>query len=269
MKSILKHCFLVVLITQISCNSNQKKDRDNTSPSPEKEKQAETIQASNNTGTPAPAYFTASGTEPFWNLEISENMIRLNTVTDSLKTPYTEPVKAMDANVKLYKVETESGQLQIEISHKECTNAMSGMTSPYTVAVGVEKGTDDAARELEGCGQYITDYRLNDLWVLEKLGNQKINEQDFDRELPSLEINSGTNEFTGFSGCNRINGVLFFEQGLLRFTDIVSTKMMCNNADKEAEFLKALESSTSYEIANNGLTLSNPSGVQAVFKKTD
>jgi len=60
----------------------------------------------------------------------------------------------------------------------------------------------------------------------------------------------------------------FFEKGLLRFTNIITTKMMCQN-NKEDEFLKALKSATSYKIENNRLWLSNPDKLLVVFKKVD
>jgi heat shock protein HslJ len=45
--------------------------------------------------------------------------------------------------------------------------------------------------------------------------------------------------------------------------------MACQQGNKEAEFLKTLQSSTTYSIENNRLTLSNPSGKLIVFKKVD
>jgi heat shock protein HslJ len=91
----------------------------------------------------------------------------------------------------------------------------------------------------------------------------------FNSDLPSMEINSNTNTFTGFAGCNRMNGKLFFEKELLRFTDIATTKMMCDSKNEENAFLKALRSATIYKIENNQLWLSNPSEALLTFKKID
>jgi uncharacterized membrane protein len=112
------------------------------------------------------AYFKASGTEPFWNLEISEERIVLKTITDSIFTPYTKPIQAIDGNVTLYKLQTESSELNIKIIQSECANAMSGKTSPYTVHIEYKKTIEPAVRKIAGCGTYITDYRLNDIWIL-------------------------------------------------------------------------------------------------------
>lgn len=214
-------------------------------------------------------YFSSSGTEPFWSIEIFDNLIVYRTPTDSIKTPHTKPVLAMDANVKRYNIQTESVELHIQIQQKECTNAMSGKVSSYSVSVEIKKTADKEFQKLEGCGHYNTDYRLHDIWLLETLNGKNISQADFENELPTMEINASENKFTGYAGCNRMNGTLFFEKGLLRFTNVATTRMMCEPTNKEAEFLKALQGGTSYSIENNRLTLSNPSGIQAIFKKID
>ena len=214
-------------------------------------------------------YFKATGTEPFWGLELSDHRIKLNTIGDSIITPGVAPIRAMDANVKLYKTQTESHDMTIQITQSECTNTMSGKVSPYTVTIDYKSNTDKSLTTLQGCGDYITDYRLHDIWVLEQMNGSTITPSDFSKEFPSMEINSTTNKFSGFAGCNRMNGSLFFEKGLLRFTNIATTEMLCEPNNKEAAFLKALQSSTTYAIGNNRLTLSNPNGELLIFKKID
>jgi len=219
--------------------------------------------------TESQPYFVASGTEPFWSLNIYEDLITYKTPSDSIVFPHTNPILAQDSNVKRYDVETTSSNMTVQIMQVECSNAMSGKVSPYKVSVNLKKGTMSEVEELEGCGDYKTDYRLHDIWVLETLNGKTSTKADFSKELPMLEIKAAENTFSGFAGCNRMNGRLFFEKGLLRFMDFTTTKMMCVPNNKEAEFLEALQSSTTYAIENNRLTLSNPSGILTIFKKID
>jgi heat shock protein HslJ len=214
-------------------------------------------------------YFKASGTEPFWSLTISEKMIKLKTIGDSIMTPHTSPVQVQDANIKQYKLHTEMVKMNIQINQTECINAMSGLASPYTVDIELNKGNETEFTTLQGCGEYITDYRLHDIWVLETLNGKEVSKEDFKKDLPLMEINAASNSFSGFAGCNRMNGKLFFEQGVLRFTDIVTTKMMCKPNNKESEFLRALQKCTAFKIENNRLTLANPDGKLIIFKKID
>ncbi|MBU2903615.1 META domain-containing protein [Arenibacter algicola] len=214
-------------------------------------------------------YFVASGTEPFWSLSISEDLITYKTPSNSIVFLHTNPILAQDSNVKRYDLETTSSKMTFQILQAECTNAMSGKVSPYKVSVNLKKETASQVEELEGCGDYKTDYRLHDIWVLETLNGKTSTKADFSKELPMLEIKAAENTFSGFAGCNRMNGTLFYEKGLLRFTDVATTRMMCVPNNKEAEFLKALQSMTTYAIENNRLTLSDPSGILTVFKKID
>jgi heat shock protein HslJ len=146
---------------------------------------------------------------------------------------------------------------------------MSGEKFQYTISIDYKKNKELVMHQLKGCGKYNTDYRLNDLWVLEKLNGKEMEKSFFKDNLPSLEINSETNSFSGFAGCNGMSGQLFYEKELLRFTKIITTMMYCGDTNKEREFLKALNSATKYTIENNRLTLSNPSKELMVFKKID
>lgn len=132
-------------------------------------------------------YFKASGNEPFWLLEISEQQIKLKMITDSIAAPYTEVIRAADRNVKLYKTKTATEILNIQIIQNECTNEMSGNVLPYSVSVEYQKKGADKFEKIMGCGQYITDYRLNDIWVLEAVNGNKMEKKDFSNELPSME----------------------------------------------------------------------------------
>jgi heat shock protein HslJ len=215
-------------------------------------------------------YFRGNGNEPDFSLKLSEKTIDFTSLKpgfESLSGAHTEPIRAMDANVKMYRVTTAAGLMIIQIMQQECTNTMSGEKSSYSVEIEIVK--DNNSTFFHGCGNYITDPRLHDIWVLEQLNGQKVSLTDFSKELPNLEINSSSNQFMGFSGCNRMNGQLFFEKGLLRFTKVITTRMACGDNNKENEFLKTLQSTTNYKVENRRLTLTNPSGVELVFKKVD
>jgi heat shock protein HslJ len=215
-------------------------------------------------------YFRANGNEPDWSLKISDQEIEFTSLKpgfESLKGAHVDPIRAMDANVKMYRFATEKGTMSIQIQHQECMNTMSADKSPYTVRIEIVK--DNVSTFLSGCGNYITDPRLHDIWVLEKLNGKKVSAMDFNKELPNLEINSSTNQFMGFAGCNRMNGTVFFEKGLLRFVNTITTRMACMPNNKENEFLTALQNTSTYKVENLRLTLSNPTGVELVFKKVD
>lgn len=254
---------LIVFSIIVSCKSSStiQKEVGKTEPTQAYKQQMENLENG--------IYFRAAGNEPDWSLKISEKTIEFTSLKpgfESFNSAGLDPIQAMDANVKMYRAANDSGTINIEIMQKECVNTMSGEKFPYAVRIEIE--INNTTTNFNGCGRYITDPALHDIWVLEKMNGNTVAISDFLKEFPLLEINSSTNNFMGFAGCNRMNGTLFFEKGLLRFTNIITTRMACTE-NKEPEFLLALRSSTSYKVENRRLTLSNPSGEKLVFKKVD
>lgn len=217
-------------------------------------------------------YFKATGNEPFWGITLGkEQTIFTSLIPGKEKVVFSsaEPIKAMDANVKMYKLSNEKTTATVTIQQLDCQDSMSGAISPYKVSVEIRDNSELEAKKLQGCGKYITDYRLHDIWVLEELNGYKAFLADYQKELPRIEIHAEGNRFMGFGGCNSISGTIFYEKDVLRFTKVISTLMACAHGNKESEFTKALQSATTYSIGDNRLTLSNPSGKLLVFRKVD
>ncbi len=217
-------------------------------------------------------YFKASGTEPFWNITLSNTIIKFASLVEGFEKfaiPHVEPTRAVDTHVTSYQAETEAGQLIVEIDSSECINAMSGAAYPYQVTVSIRRGIDQKAKKFDGCGQYISNYRLHDLWALESLKGVSADEMQFRQKRPSLEIDIRNASFMGFAGCNRMRGKLVAEREQIGFIDIFTTRMACSSSSAEAEFLTALRSATTFRIGNNRLYLSGPRGELLVFRKID
>ena len=262
MKILTIFSFFILMVSSISCSVITKNPAENPGIS-------ESNSSETSVSTSQNIYFKGSGNEPFWNVEISEAQIKVKTITDSILAPSVDAIRAADHNVKLYRTQVGESTLSIQIIQNNCTDTMSGKNSPYSVSVEYQKYAAAKLQKLKGCGNYVTDYRLNDIWVLETLDGNKVESKNFQNKLPSMEINSATNYFSGFSGCNTMSGKLFFEKGSLRFTDVATTKMMCDPNNQENTFLKSMKSTTTYKIESNRLWLSNPSGLMLIFKKID
>ena len=260
----MKNIFLLLLSLSliISCKSTVGKTSDTKQTSSEYGTQEDEMKY----------YLTATGNEPFWALKMgNDNIIFTSLISgkEKLVFPAVEAIKAMDANVKMYKVKNETSEAVISIQQLECQNSMSGVISPYKVTVEIKNNSELESKKLDGCGKYNTDYRLHDIWVLEELNGFKVFVTDFQRELPRIEINSSENKFMGYGGCNAVSGTIFYEKEVLRFSKVISTLMACAPGNKENEFTKALQNTTTDSIGDNKLTLSNPTGKLLVFKKVD
>jgi heat shock protein HslJ len=213
-------------------------------------------------------YFKAKGSSPEWELQIAEDHITFTSFQsgfETFMTPHTAPVKAADMNVKKYAVKTEAGTMDIQIFQMPCQIPDSREGFSYSVEVMIKRGVDSTFTTFTGCGVYVTDARLHGHWSLHQIKDKVISSTLPPDSLPWLDIKTNVNSFAGFAGCNTISGRLFFEKNLLRFTDIVATKMTCPAATEETSFLNALKFSTQYSIQQDTLSLSYPGHQMLVF----
>ena len=215
-------------------------------------------------------FFKATGTEPLWSVEISKSEIIFTSVNESenFSVPYAAPILAADANVKLYRSKSDTAEIEITVSQGNCSDGMSDKTYSYTTKVGLKRVGVTEYQNLSGCGNYVVDKRLNTAWTLQQLNGKSITKEDFGQELPYIDFHTEIATFTGFGGCNRINGkVMISDLNLIRFVDVVSTRMMCLGSNKETDFMRALQSATHFELKDSKLILLNGGQTTLVFTK--
>lgn len=216
-------------------------------------------------------FFRAKGTFPTWTLAISEELIAFQSEDvryPSFNSPYAEPVKVADANIRKYTLHTDAGTMEIELAQMLCQNEGSKERFPYSVIVYLQNNIDTSSTDFTGCGQYVTDPRLQEhTWVLEQIKDQHVGPDAFRDTLPYIEIKTNGNSFKGYGGCNTFTGRLYAEHALLRFTDLVITKEVCPPANREPDFISGLRFTTQYKFDNDHLILSNPSGTTLIFRK--
>lgn len=215
--------------------------------------------------------FFARGNEPNWTLEIDfENIMRFSTMDGmQFNTPPVEGVKAMDADVTNFRAQTERGELSVTIIKAECQDNMSGENFDYTVRVDIKESKVNNLMEFNGCGRYLFDYRLHDIWVLEEMTNVDLKSSELLKGLPTLEFNLREMRFGGHAGCNNLFGKIELKQNTIRFGNIGATMMACPDMKVERAVIDALNQSLfNYKIENLKLTLENES-VKMIFKKVD
>ena len=211
--------------------------------------------------------FYAVGNEPYWNLDIGKDkFFRLNMLNGiSINLGPVTGEKAMDANIKRYVAKTDYGMVTATIYEEKCTDNMSGENFKYKVIIEFNNPSDNNYKKLEGCGRYVPDYSLNRKWILKKLGDSLVNSFIYVRGLPEINFDVEKERFSGFSGCNRIMGGLYAEDGIIRFGNSASTLMACDNIIMEKEFNAALGKAVNYKISDGQLILSNPDEVLLEF----
>ncbi len=216
--------------------------------------------------------FYARGNEPFWSLDMDFDKRFRFTVLDGLdlNTPAAEAVPAQDAKITRYHAQTESGELIISANAEPCTDSMSGKRFDYTVTVQAKQTSDKSYRNFSGCGDYVPDMRLTDIWVVEQVDGAMLQPASFMKGLPTLELSAKERRLSGHDGCNRIGGGFSTQGHTIRFQQLVGTKMFCPTPEGTPDIGSLLAGMTyDFEFGNNRLYLKKNNKAILTLKHAD
>ena len=218
--------------------------------------------------------FYARGNEPSWAVDIDidkgikfSNMDGLIIETTSLKIH-----RAADAMVTRISGGGDSGEIIVSINEEGCSDTMSDEKFRNSVNVEIRKRGDSKSDTYTGCGQYVPDYSLHDIWVLIEANSKKINADRFpEKGNPTFEFYVEEGRISGHAGCNNING-RFYRVGkdILHFEPFAMTRMMCPDMELEDLVAKSVSGRRmKYEIKNLELILTGYDQTELIFKKID
>jgi copper homeostasis protein (lipoprotein) len=117
----------------------------------------------------------------------------------------------------------------------------------------------------ESCGSRYSEASLeNTYWKPTRLGGKPVEIGAGGREVFMTLVGEGR-RVQGFSGCNRFTGGYELDGMRLVFKQMAGTRMACmEGMEQEAAFLKALESTASWEIRGEHLELFDAGGVMVL-----
>ena len=210
--------------------------------------------------------FIASGSEPFWSLEIDfDKRIYFKGVHgDSIQTKVPEGTRLQDVAATSFRAKNGSDNLTIIVYDQICIDNLTGKELPKTVEVTM------ADKQYKGCGSYLSDYRLNDIWVLESINDAKIDTSDFPKGLPRLELNLTQNQVFAFAGCNEFSGSMEVQGKKIHFGRFSGTLMACPNMNFESSYLSRLANKTiPFRIEPGKLSMQVGKDSTFNYKKTD
>ena len=190
--------------------------------------------------------FFAMGNAPvYWTLELDLEKGFLFERADGRKL-FTSPVPGTSitgTNAIVYEAKTDAGIMMLSIFDEPCNGKEKGKKTEITLN----------NKRYTGCGNYLYDYTLNDIWILETIGNK--NPDAPVKELPWMEFNLEKNKMFGYDGCNKINTDIKVEGNRINFSPFSKTKMACP-ANETAQLFATMLSDhiVDYYIKNGRLT---------------
>jgi len=216
--------------------------------------------------------FFAKGNEPFWSLEIyQDNKIVFEEINQQKITSSNFRETAGDSvDEIIFSAEMQNAQLIIHILKDYCQDNMSGEIFDYKVNVKLKHSNDSDYYEFNGCGKYLYDYRLNDIWVMEEMTGVELKKENLMKGLPIFEFNLNEMKVSGHAGCNQFFGNIIIKGNFISFGTLVSTKMACPDMTVEQKVFQTLnDNNFTYRIEKLKLILESEKGMKMIFRKTD
>jgi heat shock protein HslJ len=104
-------------------------------------------------------------------------------------------------------------------------------------------------------------------WVLIEMKEVPV-QQSGGRADAYLEFFPNDKKFSGYGGCNRINGnYTLSKNSSIHFTDVISTKMSCPDLAFENTVLGTLNEVNRYEITENSMLLKHDNKVLLIYQR--
>jgi heat shock protein HslJ/membrane-bound inhibitor of C-type lysozyme len=187
--------------------------------------------------------FRATGNEPFWRLDIDDREMTLLTNFGETRLVAPTPVPEAMNDVKMYVANVDGKNLTVTISAQLCTDTMSGMPHPNTVAAQL----DDEI--LRGCGGDPAALLHGAEWVVEDLNGGALIEQT------RVTLNfAADGRVLGNASCNNYHGGYILTGESLTIPQAATTMMACEPElmAQESRFLELLENIQRFEIGADG-----------------
>lgn len=102
-------------------------------------------------------------------------------------------------------------------------------------------------------------------WVVVEMKGVSV-QQSGGRKDAYISFEIGDKKITGNGGCNIFNGNYSVDRNTIHFTEVMATKMSCNDIDFENAFLSTLATVDHYEMRGNDLLLKRKKNTVLVLR---
>jgi heat shock protein HslJ len=102
-------------------------------------------------------------------------------------------------------------------------------------------------------------------WVVVEMKGVPV-QQSGGRRDAHINFDVAAKRFTGNGGCNQINGNYNVDKKMIRFTEVLGTKMSCSDIEFENAFLSTLSTINRYEVRGSDLLLKKDKETRLVLR---
>lgn len=195
--------------------------------------------------------FSASGNTPVnWNLEADfDKEINFSAGDGSLLRLIPVFTQTQENEQTVYRVTSGDSSLDIILSQSTCFQK-DGMAG--ALAVLIKLGN----RQYSGCGRFLFNNQLNDIWVLSSINGVPINRSEFKGKEPSLYFQLESGRVEGFDGCSSFNGKVTVQGNRINFLNLMGFSGPCKNPSIRTILFTHLNNKmVDYRLSQNNLLL--------------
>jgi heat shock protein HslJ len=187
--------------------------------------------------------FRASGNEPGWRLDITEDSMTLLLDNGQSRVAVARPPVQMTGDRRRYATTAAGRSLTASVADSICSDTMTGM--PYPTTVVVEFGD----RTLRGCGGDPAALLRGGEWVVEDLDGGGM----IDGSRVTLQFGDD-GRISGRASCNRYFGAYTLTGERLAVSQLGATKMACAPAlmTQESSFFDLLGNTQRFSVSSDG-----------------
>lgn len=268
--------FWFILVIVMSCKNNDN-NQDNTSRSKvsikiQQSKITDSISVLEEEFINNSIDFYAIAPDSLWSLYMDfERAFHFKTLDgDEIYVPAVKGDKAKDANFTRFYAEVEKGELLITIQKQECQDTTTNQSFDFSVHVKFKYASENEFKEFFGCGTYLQDITLHNIWVLDKVNDKTILTNN-NHERPRFEFFSNKGQVLGNTGCNNFKGNFsIVDYKVVQFSNMTIATNTCNDMNVEHVLNETVfGKSMKYSREDTFLHLSGYDGTELIFKKMD
>ena len=158
-----------------------------------------------------------------------------------------------------YLSKTDSGVMKVVVYDHLCSSNKKSRKVEVTIN----------NKRYTGCGKYLYDYQLNNIWVLQYIDNKEPGQSDY-KKLPRLQFDLAKNTMIGYDGCNNITSSISVNGNHIKFNAFTGSKPGCSNNESAKLFATMLSDHTvDYNIENGRLIIYLINDSKLTFTKAE
>lgn len=262
MNNIKYFVFASILFSLVSCGNSKESNGEQT----------ETSDNSNNSEMiehPSENLVDFHASSEDWKLSIQfDGMLFFTNKSENISYKGKIENKSVAQGADVVSIYSSNGKevVRVSIDIVECEENGKRVDIMYRL----EKSNSNNGTDFSGCGYYRGNPKLHDIWAVKKINDEVLNPEKFPKDIPHFEMNLENKQFSGFAGCNQVNGMMRFEYRKMYIEPLSSTKIYCAElSDIENKLLNILRNGpVIYNLKGTTLLLETTGG-SITLKKVD